>query len=67
MLVLLIAEAALDEREGVPIDVPFNSPFAPGMEAIIDEADDAVRENVKRSSRNVSISSLFRCADAKAR
>jgi hypothetical protein len=60
MLALLIAEAALDEREGVPVDVPFNSPVAIGMEAMIDEAEDAVRENVRRSSRNVGISSLFR-------
>ena len=37
------------------------------MEAMIDEAEDAVRENVKRSSRNVGISSLFRQADAKGR
>jgi len=62
MLALLIAEAALDEREGVPLDVLFNSPGVPGMEAM---ADDAEKENVRRSRGNISIRSLFKCAEAK--
>jgi hypothetical protein len=60
MLALLIAEAALDEREGVLLDVLFKSPGVPGMEAM---ADDAERENVRRSRGNISIRSLFKGAE----
>ena len=60
MLTRLIDELALDEREGVPADVPINSPVEPGVEAM---TDDEERENVRRGS----ISSLFRCTDDNAR
>jgi len=61
MLALLIAEAALDEREGIPLDVLFNSPGVPGMEAM---ADDTEKENVRRSRGNINIRSLIKCAEA---
>jgi hypothetical protein len=70
MLALLIAVAALDEREGVPVDVRFSSPVVPGVESMADEADEVnevEKENARRYRGNISISSLFRCADAKAR